>query len=161
MLKHISIIYNFTYSVIDCDFAWGSLLPNKTWTGIIGLLDTKVNIFVKWKQKLHKKCLPFDRRLTSDCLIYHLLLIAQNMFCSHIRTQLHLWLMWPLLSKGAKILSICMMCSMTGHGFYCYQLFSSIWAGWYSQSQCLNSIGLLWKWCWYSHQISETPSQQN
>ena len=42
ILKILSSKLNFTFSLIHSDFHWGHLLPNNTWTGIIGKLVTQV-----------------------------------------------------------------------------------------------------------------------
>ena len=42
ILKIFSNKLNFTYNTIDCNYDWGVLLPNKSWTGIIGQLAEKV-----------------------------------------------------------------------------------------------------------------------
>jgi len=34
--------FNFTYQMINCNSDWGVLLPNNTWTGIIGNVHSKV-----------------------------------------------------------------------------------------------------------------------
>ena len=42
VLQILSVKINFTFSLIHCDFDWGNLQPNKTWTGMIGKLVTQV-----------------------------------------------------------------------------------------------------------------------
>ena len=42
ILRTLSEALNFTYTLIDCQGMWGSLLQNMSWTGMIGKLDTKV-----------------------------------------------------------------------------------------------------------------------
>ena len=48
LLQILSTVFNFTYSVVNCEEEWGTLLPNKTWTGIIGTLNQGVSDLVIW-----------------------------------------------------------------------------------------------------------------
>ena len=42
MLKELSKYYNFKFDLVDCESNWGVLLPNNTWSGIIGKVARKV-----------------------------------------------------------------------------------------------------------------------
>jgi hypothetical protein len=39
----MSHFFNFTYKIINCNNDWGIQLQNKTWTGIIGKIVSKVS----------------------------------------------------------------------------------------------------------------------
>jgi hypothetical protein len=42
LLNTMSKHFNFTYKMIDCKNDWGIQLPNKSWTGIISKIFSKV-----------------------------------------------------------------------------------------------------------------------
>jgi len=42
LVQTLSKYFNFTYEIINCNNDWGIQLPNKTWTGIIGKIVSKV-----------------------------------------------------------------------------------------------------------------------
>jgi hypothetical protein len=42
ILLKMSQYFNFSYKIINCNYDWGILLPNKSWTGIIGKIVNKV-----------------------------------------------------------------------------------------------------------------------
>ncbi len=39
---------NFSLKIIHCYYDWGIKLPNKTWSGIIGKIASRVNISTLW-----------------------------------------------------------------------------------------------------------------
>ena len=43
LLVTLAETFNFSYKVLDCDGHWGSLLPNNSWTGIVGKLASRVS----------------------------------------------------------------------------------------------------------------------
>lgn len=45
MIKLISMQFNFTINLVDCDGIFGSKLTNNTWTGMIGKLINNVSFF--------------------------------------------------------------------------------------------------------------------
>ena len=49
-IKVLSKLLNFTYHFIDCHSVWGNLLPNNTWTGIIGELVGNVCEYLQWTE---------------------------------------------------------------------------------------------------------------
>jgi hypothetical protein len=53
LFKAMSDYFNFTYKIINCYSDWGIRLPNKTWTGIIGSVASKV-ILENFNQLFHK-----------------------------------------------------------------------------------------------------------
>jgi len=42
LLRALSDHFNFDYKIINCVEKWGIKLPNKTWTGVIGEISSKV-----------------------------------------------------------------------------------------------------------------------
>jgi hypothetical protein len=42
LIQTMSEYFNFTYELINCNKDWGNQMPNKTWTGIIGKIVSKV-----------------------------------------------------------------------------------------------------------------------
>jgi hypothetical protein len=42
LIQTLSDYFNFTHKIINCANDWGIQLPNKTWTGIIGKIVSKV-----------------------------------------------------------------------------------------------------------------------
>ena len=43
LIQCLSIYFNFTYQIINCNNEWGDRLTNNTWTGIIGKIVNKVS----------------------------------------------------------------------------------------------------------------------
>jgi hypothetical protein len=44
LINELSNYLNFSIKLIECNFDWGMKLPNKTWSGIIGKIVSKVYI---------------------------------------------------------------------------------------------------------------------
>jgi hypothetical protein len=44
LMIELSSYLNFSMKTIHCNYDWGIKLPNKTWSGIIGKIASKVNI---------------------------------------------------------------------------------------------------------------------
>jgi hypothetical protein len=42
LIQTMSKHFNFTYELIICNNDWGTQMPNKTWTGIIGKIVSEV-----------------------------------------------------------------------------------------------------------------------
>ena len=53
ILKTLSRTFNFTYSIIDCGQVWGTRMQDDNWTGVIGLLDKKVDLIEGWPRSHH------------------------------------------------------------------------------------------------------------
>lgn len=62
ILRAMSDKFNFTYELIELFYDWGRLLPNGTWTGIIGKLAKNVDNLKKiLKLKLRISFLKVSR----------------------------------------------------------------------------------------------------
>jgi hypothetical protein len=42
LINELSKYFNFSMKIIECNYDWGIQLPNKTWSGIIGKIVSKV-----------------------------------------------------------------------------------------------------------------------
>ncbi len=46
LINEMSKYFNFSMKIIECNNDWGIQLPNKTWSGIIGKIVSKVQFYI-------------------------------------------------------------------------------------------------------------------
>jgi len=46
LINEMSKYFNFSMKIIECNSDWGIQLPNKTWSGIIGKIVSKVRLHI-------------------------------------------------------------------------------------------------------------------